>query len=148
MNMNSTKAEKIIAAFEAFKGLIVLFAGFGFIKLVHRDARAFIEKLIDHMHLNPSGHYHHIFLNLAAHVTNTKLWLLALFAFLYAIVRLAEAYGLWKGMRWAKWLAATSGAIYLPIEAYHSITAFSWLTCGLMIINFIVVIYMLKRVKA
>ena len=54
-----------------------------------------------------------------AEVTNTRLWLMAGFAALYATVRFTEAYGLWHGRRWAEWFAALSGAVYVPVELYE-----------------------------
>jgi uncharacterized membrane protein (DUF2068 family) len=35
---------------------------------------------------------------------------------LYAALRFAEAFGRWRGRRWAQWLGAASGAIYVPFE--------------------------------
>lgn len=34
-------------------------------------------------------------------------------------MRATEAYGLWFARRWAAWLGAAGGAIYLPIEVYE-----------------------------
>lgn len=35
---------------------------------------------------------------------------------LYALLRLVEAYGLWRERSWAEWLAAASSGIYLSYE--------------------------------
>ena len=67
------------------------------------------------------------------------LWLLAIGAALYAVIRVAEAYGLWFGREWAEWLGAVSGFIYVPFEIYaltKSVTALKLATLG---INLLVV---------
>ena len=145
--MKSTNGERLIAAFEAFKGILVLLAGFGLIELIRHDAAELAEKLIQHFHLDPAGHYPHIFLEVANNASNAKLWGLAILAFAYTIVRLFEGYGLWNNLRWAKWLAAVSGGIYVPFEVYEAITKFSWLPIVILLSNVVVVIYLLYRLK-
>ena len=145
--MKSTNGERLIAAFETFKGILVLLAGFGLIGLIHHDVAEFAEKLIQHLHLDPTGHYPHIFLEVANNTSGAKLWGLASLAFACAVVRLLEGYGLWNNMIWAKWLAAVSGGIYVPFEAYEVISKFSWLPIVVLLSNISIVIYLLYRLK-
>ena len=56
-------------------------------------------------------------------------------------MRLAEAYGLWWGHRWAEWLAVASGAIYVPIEIYEILHRVSWVKVGALIANIGIVAY-------
>ena len=91
------------------------------------------------MHLDPARHYPRIFLDAAAHVTDTRLWLLAAFAATYGLVRLVEAYGLWRGRRWAEWLAAVSGGIYIPYEIYHLFHRATWISVGALAVNVFIV---------
>jgi uncharacterized membrane protein (DUF2068 family) len=136
------KALKPIAVFEAFKGAIVLIAGFGLLSFLGRDAEDLAEKLVHRMHLDPANHYPQIFIHAMAEVTNTRLWLMAGFAALYAAVRFAEAYGLWHGRRWAEWLAALSGSVYVPVEIYQLLARITWARVGALVLNLIVVAYM------
>ena len=145
--MKSTNGERLIAVFEAFKGILVLLAGFGLIELIHHDAAEFAEKLIQHLHLDPAGHYPHIFLEVANNASNTKLWGLAILTSAYTLIRFFEGYGLWNNLRWAKWLAAVSGGIYVPFEVYGVITKFSWLPIVVLLSNVFVVVYLLYRLK-
>ena len=39
--MKSTNGERLIVAFETFKGILVLLAGFGLIGLIHHDVAEF-----------------------------------------------------------------------------------------------------------
>jgi uncharacterized membrane protein (DUF2068 family) len=110
-----------VAAFEAAKGLLVMATGLGLLSLLHHDVQRAAESVVRHLHLNPARHYPRVFLEAAAELTDTRLWLLASGAFAYAVVRGVEAYGLWSARAWAEWFAILSGAVYLPIEIYELI---------------------------
>ncbi len=110
-----------IAIIEAVKGFSILLVGFGLLSLVHHDVEQFAAELVRHAHLNPASHYPHIFIEAAAKATDSRLWMLALAAFLYAALRLIEAYGLWHRRRWAEVFALVTGALYFPVEIYELI---------------------------
>ena len=62
----------------------------------------------------------------------------------YAAIRFAEAYGLWFERRWAEWLAALSGAIYVPVEIYELTRGVSWIKLTALLLNAAIVIYMCR----
>ena len=130
---------RAIALFEATKATLVLLAGLGVLSLVHHDAQRIARELVSHLHLNPAKHYPNIFLEAAAHLTDARLWVLATLAAAYALVRFCEAYGLWNGRRWAEWLAAGSGGIYVPFELYELFQGFNWLSVGALLVNMLIV---------
>jgi len=136
------KALRTIALFEAFKGAIVLVAGFGLLGFLDRDNEAFAEQIIRHLHIDPAQHYAKIFILAMAEQTDSQLLALASFALIYAGVRFAEAYGLWHERRWAEWLAALSGGVYVPIEVYELFHHATWIKAGALVLNLIVVAYM------
>jgi uncharacterized membrane protein (DUF2068 family) len=133
---------RAVALLEAAKGTLVILTGFGALSLVHRDTQRFAERLVAHMHLNPAKHYPRIFIDAAAHLTDARLWMLAAFAATYGLVRLIEAYGLWRERRWAEWFATLSGGIYIPFELYELLHRFSLLSIGALAINVLVVCLM------
>ena len=136
------KALKPIAVFEAFKGLVVLVAGCGLLGFLDRDNEIFAGQIIRHLHLDPAQHYAHLFITTMAHQNDSQLMALAGFAVIYAGVRFVEAYGLWFERRWAEWLAALSGGVYLPIEVYEIIHRVTLIKCAALAINLAVVAYM------
>ena len=141
--MNTQKsALRAVALFEAFKGLLVLAAGCGVLALFHGDAQGFADALVGRLHLNPAKNAPRVFLQLLANVSDSQLWLLAGFAALYASLRLIEAYGLWRGRRWAEWLAALAGGIYVPVEIYELTRGVSWIKVAALLLNAAVVAYM------
>ncbi len=133
-----------VAVFEAFKGAIVLIAGFGVLTFLGRDAQDFAEQLVHRLHLNPARHYPQIFIHAMADVTNTKLWLMAGFAALYTAVRFTEAYGLWHERRWAEWFAVLSGGIYVPVEIYKLAEGVTWLKVATLVLNLAVLAYLAR----
>lgn len=133
---------RVVAAFEAAKGALVLVAGFGLLAVVHRDMRTIAEELIRHLHLNPASRSPRIFLDAAERFSDVHLWLLAALAFAYAGLRLVEAYGLWRARRWAEWVAVGSGTIYLPFEVYELAHGVSWLKLCTFGGNVAIVVYM------
>jgi uncharacterized membrane protein (DUF2068 family) len=110
---------RTIALFEMAKGLLVLLAGLGLLALIHRDAQHAAEAFVRHLHLDPASRYPEIFIRAAGRLTDRRLLLLAGGAFAYAVLRLAEAYGLWHLRPWAEWIAIVSSGLYLPVEVYE-----------------------------
>ena len=114
--MQSSRAIRLVATIECFKGIIVLLAASGLLALIHHDVHRIAALLIEHAHLNPASKYPKIFIDATAQVTDARLWQLATGAATYSLLRFAEAYGLYRGRAWAEVLAAFSGAIYVPFE--------------------------------
>ena len=133
---------KAAALFEALKGLFVILAGVGLLAFVHRDAQAFAEKLVLHLHLNPARHYPRVFIEAAGRLTNARLWLLATGAFAYSALRFAEAYGLWLARPWAEWIAIMSGGVYLPVEVIALVRRPTILKAVLLGANALLVAYL------
>ena len=142
--MRSSSPVRAVALFEAAKGALVLLAGFGSLSLIDHDAQRLAEQLVGHLHLNPAKHYPRIFIDAAAHLTDAHLWLVATLAAMYGLVRFVEAYGLWRGRRWAEWFAAISGGIYIPFELYELFKGVTWLALGALVVNVAVVALMIN----
>jgi uncharacterized membrane protein (DUF2068 family) len=135
---------RMVALFEALKGVLVLAGGSGLLLLVHKDVHALAVRLIQHLHLNPASRYPEIFLDAANSLHDSRLVLLALGAAVYAAVRLAEAYGLYYARAWAEWLAAGSGALYVPVEMFELLRHATGLRATLLLANLAVVAIMVR----
>lgn len=114
----------------------------GLHRLVHHDLRAFAVHLVQQFHLDPASHYPSIFLHAMENVSDSRLQMLALGALAYAGLHFAEAYGLWRERRWAEWLAAGAGGIYIPFELYHLWMHVTPVRLALLVVNIAVVAYM------
>ena len=139
--MSPSGAIKAVAAFEAFKGALVLTASSGLL-LAHQGLYSFAAKLVGHTHLNPASKYPHIFLDAATHLQDMSLVALALGAGCYSVLRFVEAYGLYRRAVWAELLAALSGAIYVPFEVANLWRGFTLLSFSALAVNLLVVTVM------
>lgn len=140
--MRMSGAVRGVALLEAAKGALVLLAGLGALSLIHHDAQRFAEQLVGHLHLNLAKRYPRIFLDAASRLTDARLWGLAGLAAAYALVRFVEAYGLWRGRRWAEWFAAVSGSIYIPLELYGLYRGATVISLGALVLNGLIVAVM------
>ncbi|WON72477.1 DUF2127 domain-containing protein [Nitrosospira sp. Is2] len=53
---------------------------------------------------------------MAGQITEPQIPLVAVGAGLYVLIRFIEAYSLWHYKKWALWVSAASGAIYIPFQ--------------------------------
>lgn len=136
---------KGIALVEAAKGALVVLAGIGLAALLHENAQAIAEAIVARLHLNPGSRYPTIFLALAAHPNDPRLWAIGASAAVYATMRFAEAYGLWRGRAWAQWLGVWSGAVYIPVELYEAVRHPTWIHIGLAAANAAIVAYLVTN---
>ncbi len=139
--MTADKGERVVAAFEAAKGLLVLCVGFGLLAFVDVDMQTVAEELVHTLHLNPAKRLPRIFLDAAERVSDVRLWTLAALAFGYAMLRLGEAYGLWFGKRWAEWFAVASGTVYIPFEVHALYVRVTGVRIATLIANVAIVAY-------
>lgn len=136
------KALRPIALFEALKGAGGLIVGFLALGFMDRDNEVYAQQIIHHLHIDPTWRYAQWFIRLVAGASDSQIMAAAGFFAFYAAVRFAEAYGLWHERRWAEWLAALSGAVYIPIEVYELFHRLTWIRVSALAINLIVVAYM------
>jgi len=139
----TTVAVRTVAVFEAAKGIIVLLLGLGVLRLVHKDVDDVAEQIIRFLHASPGGHLSNLFIAAAHRANDKSLWAVAAAAMVYALVRFAEAYGLWYERDWAEWFALLSGAMYLPWEVLSIMRHSVPLKWVVLILNLMIVLYML-----
>lgn len=143
LHRSQRRVLRVVAGFEAVKGVFVVLMGCCALALVHKDAWLIAESLLALFHINTESRSAQMFLDFADSITDARLWAAARIAFAYAVLRFAEAYGLWNERTWAEWMAFVSGTLLLPLEIrelFHGLTVFR---CALFLANLAVVAYML-----
>jgi len=136
------EALRAVAVFEALKGTLALLAAGGLFYFIPRDLRHVVVELVGRLHLNAGKSYPNVFKRVLEDTSNAQLWLIAALVVVYAIVRFAEAYGLWLGRKWAEWLAAVSGAIYVPFELYELSRSITLIKGVALVLNVAIVVFM------
>jgi uncharacterized membrane protein (DUF2068 family) len=137
-------ALRSIALFEAVKGLLALAAVCGLLSLRHTDLHAATDAFLLRHGINPERHYTRLFIESVARATNHHSGQIAGFCLIYALVRLAEAYGLWQAKHWAEWFAVISAAIYLPLELQHFAYRPTFFNAGVILFNLLLILYLGK----
>ena len=139
---HSPLAMRSIAFVEIAKGLLALAAACGVLSLRHTDLHAAASAFLIRHGVSPEKHYGKMFIDAVATATNYPAGQIAAVAFAYALVRLVEGYGLWRGRHWAEWFAVISLGIYLPLEMQHFWHHTSWLNAVVILINITIIIYL------
>ena len=138
---------RAVALFEFVKGIFVVVMGFCALALVHKDVWLYAESLLALFHISTDRHSAQVFLDFADNVTDARLWAAARLAFTYGVLRMTEAYGLWRGRTWAEWLALVAGSLLLPMEIRQLMRGLTVFRCALFIGNVAVVLYMLYVIR-
>lgn len=133
---------RVIAIYEAVKGLIGLLAGFGLLSLINRDLVDFAEDLIGFLHLNSEGRIAHRIVETITKLNPSNIKIFFVLALVYATKQLIEAYGLWRLRAWAEWVAILSGLIYIPVEIYELIHKPTFTRAAILIFNIGIVVYL------
>ncbi|MDH4352089.1 MAG: DUF2127 domain-containing protein [Gemmatimonadota bacterium] len=139
---------RMIACYEAAKGVLVLVAGTGLLLLVHRDAQGLAERLVAHLHLDPAKRFPRIFLHAMTEATPEGLGWLAVGAAAYCAGRFAEAYGLWQGRRWGTWLGVVTAAVYIPFEVDALLRRPGPEPLVALALNLLIVLYLARALRA
>jgi uncharacterized membrane protein (DUF2068 family) len=134
---------RAVASFECFKGVFVVLMGACALALVHKDTWLIAESILARLHISTDNRWSLMLLDFADSITDARLWAAARIAFLYAILRFTEAYGLWKERIWAEWVALISGTLLLPLEVRELFRGVTFVRCALLVGNLAVVLYML-----
>jgi uncharacterized membrane protein (DUF2068 family) len=134
-----------IAIYEGVKGVVALAASIGLVGLLHHDLRRIASELIGHFGLDPERPFPALLLHYVDLLNSTNIRSLVLLALAYAVLRLAEAYGLWRDRPWGGWLGAASGGLYLPFEIYHLSHRLTWTGALVFVANLSMVAFLVTR---
>jgi uncharacterized membrane protein (DUF2068 family) len=124
---------RAIAIVEVGKGLVAVLFGSGFAFPV--QTAILLRRLAKHLHFDPANDKPGSLIDLITTGASAHAKLLAAGALFYALVRFAEALGLWYDKRWASWVGFLGAAAYLPYEIVHMIGRPSWLTFGFIVVT-------------
>jgi len=135
---------RTIALFEAAKGLLALAAACGLLSLRHTDLHVATDAFLLRHGIDPERRFTRLFIESVAQATNHHAGQLVALGFAYALIRLAEGYGLWLGKHWAEWFAVISAALYLPLEVQHLAHHATLLNASVICFNLVLVMYLAR----
>ena len=136
----------LIAAFKLAQALLFIAIGVGALRLVHKDIGDMLERLANHLRFNTEPRFVIFLLEKSSLVTDRMLKRIGALVFIYAGLDLIEGTGLYLEKVWAEYLTLAITASFLPWEIFEVVRKVTWIRCGLLTINALVVFYLLKMV--
>ncbi|MGE0353538.1 MAG: DUF2127 domain-containing protein [Gemmatimonadales bacterium] len=144
--MGTSVSLRVIAVYEAAKGLIALLAASG-MALHHRGPLPLLHRLALHLHLNPGRDHPNAIIQAIEVNATAHLRILAFGVLAYALLRFVEAAGLWFDRRWAEWMGAVSAAVYLPFEILELVRRPSVLSAVVLVATALTVLILAWRIR-
>jgi uncharacterized membrane protein (DUF2068 family) len=136
----------LIALFKFAQALLFVAIGVGALRLLHRDIADLLYGLADRLHFNSDWRFVDFILDKASLVNDPLLRRIGIGAFCYAGLEVAEGLGLYLEKAWGEFLTLFITVSFLPWEIHELIRRITWPRVGLLIINILVFVYLLKLV--
>lgn len=137
----------LIAIFKLVKGLLLVAAGIGALKLLHKDVSEVIGRWIDVLRVDPDNRYVHALLAKAPLVSDRTLKEISAGTFAYAFVFLTEGAGLLLRKRWAEYFTIIVTTSFLPLEVYELARHVTVAKFGVILVNIAIVAYLIFNVR-
>ena len=137
----------LIAAFKLAKGLLLLAAGLGLMRLMRHDVATTIAHWVHALRVDPSDRFIHRILERVLGVSRRRLEEIDVGTFFYAAVFLTEGTGLALGKRWAEYFTIIVTGSFLPLEVYELIRRLTAIRLAVLAINVAVLVYLIARVR-
>ena len=144
---NSPATLRAIALFKLTKGVLLILAGIGALKLLHRDVAETVSHWIDVLRVDPDNRFIHSLLTRVVSVTPKQLEAASAGTFVYAALLLTEGTGLLLRKRWAEYFTIISTAGLIPLEVYEIHRHLSAVKIGVLLVNLAIVVYLIARVR-
>jgi uncharacterized membrane protein (DUF2068 family) len=136
----------LIAAFKLFQALLFTALGVGAMKLLHKDVADVLTRFVEHLRFSPESRFVNFILRNAPLVNDQMLRRIGVVVFIYAGLDLIEGTGLYLEKAWAEFLTLAITASFLPLEVYEVFHRVTVIRVGLLVLNGLVFIYLLKIV--
>ena len=138
---------RLIAIFKLAKGLLLLTAGVGALRLMHKDVAGVLGAWADQLHLDPDGRRVQGVLRSAADLDPRRLVAIGMGMFLYAALLLTEGTGLMLRKRWAEYLTVIVTTSFVPLELYEIVRRITTLRVAVLAFNLAIVSYLIARLR-
>jgi uncharacterized membrane protein (DUF2068 family) len=137
----------LIAGFKVIKGILLLLVGLGLLRLVHADIATLFSRLLETLHLNTDSQILHALVLKVDALQPRSIMTMSLVTLAYAGLLLIEGLGLWFERSWAAYLTVISTSLFLPFELYEVIERFAAARVGVLLLNLVIVIYLIRQLK-
>ena len=136
----------LIAAFKLAQALIFVAIGVGVLNMLHKDVADELARLAHHLRFNPESRFVNFILDKASILDDRLLRRIGDAVFIYAALDLIEGIGLYFEKVWAEFLTLAITASFLPWEVFEIFRRITGTRVGLLVVNAMVFVYLLKIV--
>lgn len=143
---NRNRLLLLIAVYKFLHALLFFAIGMGAQHLLHKNIADQIDLLARHLRFDPESHLVNFILDKAALVNDPLLRRIGFVAYCYATVTLVEGIGLYLEKAWGEFLTLAITASFLPWEIFEVFRRLTWFHAGLLTINIMVFVYLLRLV--
>jgi len=136
----------LIAAFKLGQAILFVLIGVGALQLLHKDVSDLLAKAADHLRFNPESRFVNFILDRASLLDDRLLRRIGAVVFVYAALDMIEGVGLYLEKVWAEYLTLAITGSFLPWEIFEVLRKITWVRVGLLAVNALVFLYLLKLV--
>jgi uncharacterized membrane protein (DUF2068 family) len=137
---------RLIASFKLVKAVMLITVAIGALALRHHHDGA-LGDWIDALVFDPHGKYLHELVTKISLLNNHELEVIGIGGLLYAAVFAIEGVGLMLRRMWAEVMTVIVTTSFIPLEIYELVTHESWAKAAVIVVNVLVVLYLLRRLK-
>lgn len=135
----------LIAVYKGLQALLFITLGLAALHLRHKDIDDIIGQLGDFLR-SPESRFVNFLYDRAPLINELLLRRIGVLAFCYAGLSLAEGIGLFLEKAWGEYLTLAITASFLPWEIFELLHRLTWVRFGLLVVNSLVFLYLLKIV--
>ena len=137
----------LIAIFKLVKGLLLLTAAIGLLRMVHAGVSATVEHWITVLRMDPDSRYFHWLLVQLGAISPQQFRAVSAGSFFYSALLLTEGFGLWFERRWAEYLTVIATSSFIPLEVYELTRRVNDIRLGVLVINLAIVWYLIRTLR-
>ena len=137
---------ELIAVYKFLHALVFFAIGIGAHRLLHKEIADQIELLARHLRFNPESRLVNLILEKASLINDPILRRIGFVAYCYSAVTLLEGIGLYLEKAWGEFLTLAITGSFLPWEIFEIARRVTWIRVGLLTINILVFVYLLRIV--
>lgn len=142
-----TTALVLIALFKLLKGILLIAAGIGALKLLHKDVFETVSHWVDILRVDPDNRFIHGVISRVLLISPKQLQAASVGTFVYAALLLTEGTGLLLRKRWAEYFTIITTAGLIPLELYEIARRVTAAKTAVLMINVAIVVYLIARVR-
>lgn len=137
----------LIGLFKLLKALVLVAAGVGALKLLHKDIADVMTHWAEMLRIDPEDRFIHGILAKLFSTTSKQLKELSAGSFIYAGLFLTEGVGLLLQKHWAEYLTVVTTSTLIPLEVYELAKRFSTAKLAILAVNVVIVWYLISRIR-